>query len=96
MKIRFLSPAERELDEAYEYYESQISGLGNEFLDEIMISLSRIKKYPEGWPSFSDNTRRCLTNRFPYGIIYLLDTNEIVIVAVAHLHRKPRYWKNRI
>jgi len=40
--------------------------------------------------------RRCLLSRFPYGIIYGVDSETIIVVAVAHLHREPRYWIDRI
>jgi len=94
-EIRFLSVAQQEMDESFAYYEQQIMGLGHDFLAEILAALKRIKKNPEAWHSFSDRTRRCQVNRFPFGIIYQLRENEIIVVAVAHLHRKPEYWKNR-
>ena len=40
--------------------------------------------------------RRCLTRRFPYGIIYQIVDHEILIIAVMHLKRRPMYWQNRI
>ena len=44
----------------------------------------------------SDRTRRCLVNRFPYGVIYRHDGNTITVVAVPHLHQRPGYWKPRV
>lgn len=98
MKIRFLQPAERELGEAVEYYEAQEPGLGFELFEEVWVAIERIEQYPEAWQPVSPRTRRCQTNRFPYGVIYQIreKENEILIVAVAHLHRKPSYWQNRI
>jgi hypothetical protein len=40
-------------------------------------------------------TRRALVARFPYQVVYRIRPGEIVIVAVAHLKRRPGYWKNR-
>jgi len=40
--------------------------------------------------------RRCRLRRFPYSVIYTVEAGEILILAVAHQHRKPRYWQDRI
>ncbi len=58
MKIEFLEPAQQELDEAIEYYNAQVVGLGNQFLDEVVNTLQRIADYPEDWQVFSEKTRR--------------------------------------
>ena len=79
-----------------EYYEAQKPGLGLELFEEVWAAIERIEQYPEAWQPVSPRTRRCQTNRFPYGVIYQIRENEILIVAVAHLHRKPSYWQNRI
>jgi len=96
MRIRFLEIAQIELYEAIEYYNYEVSGLGEAFLSEVSNVLDRIGKYPEAWPSCSKRTRRTQTRRFPYGIMYQIRKDEILIVAIAHLHRKPDYWKDRI
>ncbi len=57
---------------------------------------SRVFSHPYVWPVLgSGDIRRCLTNHFPYGIIYCIEADEILILAVMHLHRKPGYWKER-
>ena len=94
--IRLLRIAQIELDEAIAYYETELSNLGAEFLAEFLNATSRIQIFPEAWPPFSRNTRRCLLRRFPYGIIYIQDATDIVIIAVAHLHREPGYWQDRL
>ena len=96
MEISILDAAEAELDEAVEYYNSQLPGLGDEFLLEFIKSTERIKNYPHAWHPFSKTTRRCRLNRFPYAIIYREESERILVVPVASLHRKPAYWKERI
>lgn len=96
MKINFLEIAQVELDDAIKYYNYEIPGLGDAFLTEILEAFSRISKYPEAWHQCSKRTRRCQTRRFPYGIIYQIREHEILVVAIANLHRKPDYWKDRI
>ena len=95
MKVSFLEPAALELDDAFHYYQSTSEGLGYEFIDEIENSIGRIKKFPEAYQEIGRYSRRCLVHRFPYGLIYQFKANEILIVAVSHLHRNPEYWLSR-
>ena len=96
MEIRVLEAAEAELDDAVEYYNTQLPGLGDQFLLEFIKSTERIKNYPDAWHPFSKSTRRCRLNRFPYAIIYYLSKGTINIIALACLHRRPGYWKGRL
>ena len=96
MKIRFLEIAQLELNEAVEYYNSESAGLGDSFLLEALNAIERIKHFSEAWHPFTNSTRRCQLHRFPYGLMYQILDDEILIVAVANLHRKPDYWKDRI
>ncbi len=96
MRIRFLEIAQIELDEAIEYYNQEAPELGEAFQTEVWKALDRIGKFPEAWSPCSKRTRRCQTRRFPYGIIYQIRKDEILIVAIANLHREPGYWKERI
>jgi toxin ParE2 len=96
MRIRFLEIAQIELDDAIEYYNYEVPGLGEAFLTEVLNTLDRIGKYPEAWQPSSKRTRRCQTRRFPYGIMYQIRKDEILVVAIANLHRKPDHWKDRI
>jgi len=95
MKINFLEIAQIELIEAIEYNNYEIPGLGDAFLTEVLNALDRIGEFPEAWHPSSKRARRCQTRRFPYGIIYQIREQEILVVAVAHLHRKPDYWQDR-
>ena len=96
MRIRFLETARIELDDAIEYYNYEVPGLGDAFLTEVLNALDRIGKYPEAWQPSSKRTRRCQIRRFPYGIMYQIRKDEILVVAIPNLHRKPDYWKDRI
>ncbi len=98
MNIKFLQAAEQELSEAVAYYEAQEPGLGFKLFEEVWAAIERIEQYPKAWQPVSLRARRCQTCRFPYGVIYQVreEENEILIVAVAHLHRKPSYWRHRI
>jgi plasmid stabilization system protein ParE len=96
MNVRFLSPARQELDDAVAWYDQQADGLGKEFLDELDRVIRRVVAYPLSSIEIEPGLRRGLLARFPYGIIYGQDEDIVVIVAVAHLHREPRYWADRV
>ena len=75
MKFYFHEHAENEFDRAVEYYEDCRRGLGIEFAQEVYASIARIVQHPEAWSPMSKNTRRCLVNRFPFGVIYQLKSD---------------------
>jgi hypothetical protein len=96
MNLHFLLPAQQELDDAVVWYNQQADGLGNEFLDELDRAVRRIVSYPFSCQEIDPGLRRCLLARFPYGLVYGVDGNMLIVVAIAHLHREPRYWLDRI
>lgn len=96
MTLRFLSPAKRELAEAARYYESQLTGLGADFLTAVEQVCQKIRNNPEAWALVSDTMRRCRLSRFPYGVIYEIRGAEVVIASVMHLHRRPEHWKKNL
>jgi len=95
MKYSFHPDAEQEFLQAVDYYNECEEELGIEFAKEIYTTIQRILSFPNAWSLFSKNTRRCLANRFPYGVIYRISGDEIYIIAIMQLHREPSYWKNR-
>ncbi len=96
MKVRFLEVAQQEFDEAVGYYDAEASGLGEVFLSEVVTAIGRVRRHPKAWSMLGGGLRRCRTRRFPYGLIYHADDDEILIVAIANLHREPTYWRHRI
>ena len=95
MKIRFLSLAYQELDDAVAWYNQQADGLGQDFLDELDRAVRRAAAFPLSCPEIDPGLRRCLLVRFPYGVVDGLEGDTIVVVAVTHSHRQPRYWADR-
>ena len=96
MTVRFLRIAEIELDEAINWYESQAPGLGDTLLIEVLSAVDRISLYPDAWHPLDEDVRRCRLSRFPYGLIYSVEKGDILVLAVAHLHRRPDYWRDRL
>ena len=95
MTVEFLKPAEAELEAAVDWYNQQTPGVGEDFRAEVGRAIERILTFPDGWQKIARRTRRCRTRKFPYGVMYQVLADRIVIVAVAHLSRKPGYWDDR-
>ena len=96
MKIRFLSLANQEVNDAVRWYEEQAKGLSRDFLDELDRVVRLVRSYPLMATQVEPEIRRFLFTRFPYSLIYGIDEETIVVIAVAHQHREPRYWADRI
>ena len=92
----FLPEAEEELNEAARFYERRREGLGLEFLNEVERTVASILAHPRSGPAISRSIRRRIVRRFPFGVLYAIHSEKIVIVAFAHLKRRPAYWKERI
>src|SRR5512147_2838164 len=89
MRMGFLSEADQEILEAARYYQSLASGLGDDYLDEIERAVHSIATSPQTWPILEGGFRRRLVKRFPFGVIYRIEPDKILIIAVAHLRKKP-------
>jgi len=93
--IKFHSEARKEFFQAANYYEEQVVGLGDIFIDEVGNVLEVLEQYPSSGTKITSTERRFLVSRFPYGIVYTVDDNLITIFAVMNLRQKPGYWKSR-
>ncbi len=96
MRFSFHPNAEKEFNEAIDYYEDIEPGLGYDFAIEVHSAISRAIDFPRAWSILEGDIRRSLVRRFPYGVLYSELNDEIFVVAVMNLHRKPGYWKRRI
>jgi len=93
--IKFHSEARKEFFEAADYYEEQVVGLGDVFIDEVEKVLDVIEQQPASGTKITKTERRFLVSRFPYGIIYSVEDELITIFAIMNLRRKPGYWESR-
>jgi plasmid stabilization system protein ParE len=96
MIVHFLQEAEEEIVRASSYCQQQSSGLGVDFIREIQKTCRLILISPKASPKVRNNIRRKLVRRFPFAVLYEIDPNLILVVAVAHQRREPGYWIDRI
>lgn len=95
MSYEFHPEALSEFQESAVFYESQQAGLGARFIAAVQSAVDRIVAAPQSCRVMEENVRRCLTRVFPYAVLYTVENDCIVIVAVMHCHREPGYWYHR-
>jgi toxin ParE1/3/4 len=96
MTYRFHPEALDEYQEATLYYAERDPLLAVRFVEAVEDAIRRILDAPQRWRIFDDDVRRCLTHIFPYGVLYTVEHDFILIVAVMHGSREPGYWKRRV
>jgi plasmid stabilization system protein ParE len=94
--VELLDAARAEFLAAMDRYEREAPGLGAEFLDEVSRAAERIVTFPDHGSPHLGSTKRLVLPRFPFDVVYLPDTEPVVIVAIAHHRRSPGYWKDRV
>jgi plasmid stabilization system protein ParE len=95
-KVVFRSSAERDLAEAWKWYEEREAGLGARFLDSVEMCLKRISERPEGYPIASGEVRRALVGKFPYAVYFRMRGEHVRVLAVLHHRRGPRTLTARL
>jgi hypothetical protein len=100
VRVRIVQEAETEAAEAAEWYEERRQGLGIDFLDAFSRALEAIEQHPRRYLRISvrpthREVRRILLKRFPYKVIFEIRSDEVLVLAVAHVRRHPTYWRRR-
>jgi hypothetical protein len=95
VNVLFGDAAKVELIETIDWYEIQQVGLGKRFAQALDLTKRRISIFPEISSEIAHGIRKAIIKGFPYGLIYSCHEETLEIIAVAHLHREPTYWKNR-
>lgn len=88
-KLIILEHAVSELEEACLYYNDQVSGLGFEFEDEIIMLLELIKNNPFLFPIKFAHIHEAVVRRFPFVINYEITDKLIIVSAIFHSKQSP-------
>lgn len=95
MKYVFHPEALTEYAEAVQYYTEQRVEIAQAFIDAVEDTVYRVRDSPTRYIVIDEDIRRCITRKFPYGIIYTIEQDYLLILAVMHCNREPGYWKSR-
>jgi len=93
--VVLLPRAEVDLVDAAIWYENEREGLGPAFEADSDRLVSRIEWSPFQFPEIDPGIRRAMLSRFPFGIYFAIEPDEVVVFAVLHLHRDPQTWRER-
>jgi plasmid stabilization system protein ParE len=96
MKYEFHPDALEEYNEATRWYAGREVALAFRFIDAVEEAVARVVEAPTRWRVIEEDVHRCLTRVFPYAVLYTIEADLILIVAVMHCGREPGYWKNRV
>ncbi|KJV06358.1 type II toxin-antitoxin system RelE/ParE family toxin [Methylocucumis oryzae] len=91
-----MSDALAEYEEAARYYAVCQEGLPFRFIDAVERAVQQIIEAPERWRILQEDIRRCLVRVFPYAVLYTIEKDYVLIIAVMHCHREPGYWHCRV
>ena len=94
--VLFHPEADAEFIDATRYYERQAPGLGGIFLNEVLKAINVIQENPEMFKPIGSGVRRKVLHRFPYSLLYAIESEKILIVAMMHQKRRPNYWQARL
>ena len=96
MRYEFHPEALEDYQEAAHWYAQRRTALALRFVDAIEDAIWRVSEAPERWRIIEEDVHRCLTRVFPFGILYTIEPDCVLIVAVMHLSREPGYWRHRL
>lgn len=96
MNYEFLPEADEEFREASRYYENEAPGVGLAFIAEVHRVISVVISHPRAAKKVRGSIRSKVLSHFPYSLLYSIEAELVLIVAVAHQNRRPTYWRSRL
>ena len=94
-EVIFLPGAQADYEQALQWYHDRSPQASTNFETAIEAAIAAIVAKPERWATLGQSHRRYIVDGFPHSIVYRIDPNAIMVVAVAHGSRRPGYWKRR-
>jgi toxin ParE1/3/4 len=95
MKVFIQPDAEEDIFDSYRWYEERDIGLGEEFLRSIDACIATIQRNPLSYPIVHKQIRRALVRKFPHGIFYIVDGENLIVIACFHVRRDPNRLEDR-
>ncbi len=94
--VRFHPAAAQEAESAYDWYAARNPAVARGFREELQHAVDAVAENPDTWPRHGRRARRYIFPRFPFSLVYVLRTDEVEVIAVAHGRRRPGYWLSRL
>ena len=81
---------------AIAWYRERSPKAARSFEVEVRQAVEQIREFPESWSVYMKGCWRFLLHQFPFQVVYQGSGQKILILAIAHTHRKPSYWMVRL
>jgi plasmid stabilization system protein ParE len=96
LPVDFLSGARRDFDESFDWYSERSTQAAVRFANAVDAALTQIATNPTCVASPDGVHREFPVKEFPFRIVYRLIENRVLVVAIAHVKRRPGYWNERV
>jgi plasmid stabilization system protein ParE len=94
--FEYHSEAMQEAFKAFEWYARQDETVADRFWEELRRARRSVTSHPKSWMPYLYGTRCFLLKKFPFALVYIERDDKIIGIAVAHLKRRPGYWRKRL
>ena len=94
--LTLIPEARDDARQGWRYFESKQVGLGDRFIDHILMVLDKIAEMPLGFGEVDPGIRAFGVKRFGYVVYYRTDGAHVEVVAILHGARSPDIWKGRV
>ncbi len=91
--VRYHPQARTEFLEQVHFYAEISPRLAEHFDRAVPIAETQAVQMPEAWPKYKGRTRRIVDRQFKFSLVYVYGEDDVYIVAVAPMRRKPGYWR---
>jgi toxin ParE1/3/4 len=95
ISVKYHEAAEEELLSEIAYFELHLPGLGRRFYTEVQRVEKLLAQFPQSGQEISPGARKYAMRAFPFSLIYSIEKDSLLILAVAHQRRRPGYWLRR-
>jgi hypothetical protein len=96
VKVRLLSAARQDLVDGYLFYERQREGLGEYFLDSLYSDIESLRVSAGVHAIYFDRFHRLFSKRFPFAVYYMVEAQEIRVLAVLDSRRNPSWVRRQV
>ena len=93
---RFFVEAAEEIEHERMWYRARSEAAEAAFLRELDLAIAVVTEAPHRWPQYVEETQRYVFPRFPFSLVYFVEDDIVVIVALEAERREPGYWTNRL
>ena len=93
--ISIHAEAEAEYASALAWYAARSARAAVGFAAAFDAAISNLAQFPEAYPACDDAHRWCQLRRYPYALVYRVEGDQVLVVAVAHGRQLPGFWRGR-